>query len=124
MATGASPKRWQDQLVLILGIWIIISPFVFSYPYGSGGAINAYCSGALMVILAAVSMAGTFPWAVGLNVLLSIWVIVCPWVVNDIPDTSFDANEISAGIVSIILLVWELQANPELSKFVTRTRIS
>lgn len=124
MATGISPKRWQDQLVLILGIWIIISPFVFAYPFGAGGAVNAYCSGALMVILAAVSMAGTFSWAVGINVLLNIWLIVCPWVVNEIPDTSFDANEIAVGIVSIVLLAWEVLAHPELAKFGTRTRIS
>lgn len=114
MATGTSPKRWQDRLVLLLGIWMIISPFVFGYPYGSGGAINAYCSGVAMLVLAAVDLSGTYAWAVGLNVLLGIWLIISPWVVNGLPGSSFDANEISVGIVAIILLAWELNVDPEL----------
>jgi hypothetical protein len=114
MASETSPGRWQDKLVLILGLWIVVSPFVFGYPYGAGGAINAYCSGILMVILAAIDLSGTYPWAVGINFLLGIWLIISPWVVNGLPVYAFDGNEISVGILALILLVWEFRADPKL----------
>ena len=44
----ASYRRWQDQLILLLGLWQFITPWVFSYPIPSSEAWNAFISGAVM----------------------------------------------------------------------------
>ena len=46
MATtsNTSVKRWQDQLILLLGLWFFITPWVFGYPIPSLQAWTAFIS--------------------------------------------------------------------------------
>ena len=45
MAMHLSTRRWQDQLTLLLGLWLFVSPWVFGYPADAPQAINAYVAG-------------------------------------------------------------------------------
>lgn len=64
MANNPSVKRWQDQLILLLGLWFFITPWVFGYPTPSLQAWTAFISGAVMVLLAACNLYKTYFWAV------------------------------------------------------------
>jgi len=56
MATNFKLKRWQDQVILLLGLWLIVSPWAFSYPEGSPQMINAFASGLVIAVLAAFDL--------------------------------------------------------------------
>ena len=49
MATNFKLKRWQDQVIL----WLLVSPWAFSYPEGSPQMLNAFVSGLVIAVLAA-----------------------------------------------------------------------
>jgi hypothetical protein len=109
-------RRWQDQLILLLGLWLFITPWVFSYPIPSIQAWNAFISGAVMAILAAFDLYKTYFWAVVVNLLVGIWVAVSPWVLKVADQRELMWNELIVGLAVVVLALWEMRTDPELQK--------
>lgn len=116
MAMQFSTRRWQDQLMLLIGLWLIISPMVFGYPSDSTPAINAYIAGLVMAALAAFDLVQTHAWAVAVNVVVGVWVAVSPWLVDTVPDRMMTTSLLVSGIAAIVLGLWELRSDPELHR--------
>ena len=116
MATNFKLKRWQDQVILLLGLWLIVSPWAFSYPEGSPQMLNALVSGLVIAVLAAFDLYKTYFWAVVVNLLVGVWVAVSPWVLRLADQRVVMWNELIVGIAVVILALWELRTDPELRK--------
>lgn len=114
MATNRSLKRWQDQLILVLGLWLIVSPWAFSYPSGSTQMVNAVVSGLIIAVLAAFDLYKTYFWAVVVNLLVGVWVVISPWVLKLADQRVVMWNELIVGIAVAVLALWELRTDPEL----------
>ena len=119
MSAHLSTKRWQDGVILLLGIWLVISPWVFGYPNDSPPTINAVIAGAIMAILAAFDLYKTYVWAVLLNIVLGAWVAASPWLVTS--NRMMSASLLIVGIATIVLGLWELRSDPELHRQWKRT---
>jgi 4-amino-4-deoxy-L-arabinose transferase-like glycosyltransferase len=116
MAMQLSTRRWQDQLTVVLGLWLIFSPLVFGFPPEAPQALNFYLAGLAMVVLAAWDLIKTYMWAVVLNILIGIWVVVSPWVLSMSGFRDIVNNAVIIGLAVIILGMWELRSDPELHK--------
>jgi succinate dehydrogenase/fumarate reductase cytochrome b subunit len=116
MANNLSVKRWQDQLILLLGLWLFLTPWIFTYPIPSPQAWNAFAAGAVIAILAAFELYKTYFWAVVVHLLLGIWVAISPWVMKVASDRELMWNELIVGVAVIVLALWEMRTDPELHK--------
>ncbi|MBB5370414.1 MULTISPECIES: SPW repeat protein [unclassified Janthinobacterium] len=116
MANNFTFKRWQDQVILLLGLWLIVSPWAFSYPDGSAQMLNAIISGLVIAVLAAFDLYKTYFWAVVVNLLVGVWVAVSPWILQLANQRVMMWNELIVGIAVAILALWELRTDPELHK--------
>lgn len=116
MASNFKLKRWQDQVILLLGLWLLVSPWAFSYPEGSPQMLNAFASGLLIAVLAAFDLYKTYFWAVVVNLLVGVWVAVSPWILRLAEQRVVLWNELIVGIAVVVLALWELRTDPELHK--------
>jgi hypothetical protein len=116
MATTNSLRRWQDQLILVLGLWLIVSPWALAYPAGSVQMINAIVSGFILAVLSAFELYKTYFWAVVVNLLVGIWVAISPWVLRVADQGAVMWNELIVGIAVAVLALWEMRTDPELHK--------
>ena len=116
MASNFKLKRWQDQVILLLGLWLLVSPWAYSYPEGSLQMINAFVSGLVIAVLAAFDLYKTYFWAVVVNLLVGVWVAASPWVLRLAEQRVVMWNELLVGIAVVILALWELRTDPELHK--------
>ncbi len=98
MAIPLSAQRWQDQLIVLLGLWLFISPVALDYAAGSPEALNAYVAGAVVVLLAAFDLYQTYVWAVLLNLAVGVWVAVSPWVLQVAGVASISGNFVIVGL--------------------------
>jgi energy-converting hydrogenase Eha subunit C len=114
MAIHVSTRRWQDQVILLLGVWLCVSPYAFGYPGGSAPAVNAFIAGAIMAVLAAFDLYKTYVWAVLTNLMVGVWIAVSPWLVDVLPEKAMAASLLAVGIATIVLALWELHTDPEL----------
>jgi hypothetical protein len=116
MASNFKLKRWQDQVILLLGLWLLVSPWAFSYPEGSPQMLNALVSGLVIAVLAAFDLYKTYFWAVVVNLLVGVWVVASPWILRLAEQRVVLWNELLVGIAVVVLALWELRTDPELHK--------
>jgi hypothetical protein len=116
MAMHLNTRRWQDQLTLLLGLWLFVSPWVFGYAADAPQAINAYAAGLAMAVLAVWDLVRTYMWAVVLNILIGLWIVVSPWVLGMAGHRGMLNTSVIVGLAVIVLGLWELRSDPELHK--------
>lgn len=116
MALHYSSKRWQDQVILLIGVWLFISPLAFGYPSDSPPALNAFGAGLVMAVLAAFDLYKTYIWAVMLNVVVGVWTAFSPWLIGTLPDAYMTTSLLVSGVATVVLGSWEMRSDPELHK--------
>ncbi|MES2931979.1 MAG: SPW repeat protein [Pseudomonadota bacterium] len=121
MANAVSTKRWQDQLVLVLGIWLFISPWVLSYASDTSPAWNAHIAGIIIAVIAALELYRTYFWAAVINLLAGLWTAISPWALGVASDSTYMTNALIVGIAVFALTLWEMISDPELSKHLPGT---
>lgn len=105
-------QHWQDWLNGIVGIWLIISPWVlrFGATTGPESAMtwNFVISGAIALILAIAALTAYRMWEEWVEVVLGLWLIVSPWVLNFSTSRPALWSAIISGAVIVISAGWNL----------------
>ena len=93
----------SSVIVLLAGIWLFISPWVYGC-YGSNNAWNSWIVGAAVVILAAFRLGypAMTQWISWLNALLTIWTFISPWIYGYTPDQARFINSLCVGVIIFI----------------------
>lgn len=97
-------------LVVLVGAWEVIAPFVLGYTVATGALWDAIILGIGLIIFAGwaalsneISTIRGLNW---INVILGVWLILAPFIIGY---TSFGAalwNDIIVGIVAVVLAGW------------------
>src|SRR5215470_5610040 len=66
---------------LILGVVLVLTPWIFSYPGGLESQ-NAIVSGVVIAVLSIAALAAFTVWEEWLNLIVGLWLIVSPWVLQ------------------------------------------
>jgi hypothetical protein len=73
----ASDLSW---LSLLLGAWVVASPWIWGYDDTSGAIATDVITGAAVLAITLIGLA--FPSFLALNVLAGLWLVVAPWLVG------------------------------------------
>ncbi len=93
-------RRWQDIVMLVLGAWLIVSPFVLQYPdYTGYTAMNSYILGIGVIVFAAIALYMPQMWEEWVNLILGAWLIISPLVLGFRDDTVATANHFIVGLL-------------------------
>ena len=101
-------RRWQDHIAFIVGIWLISAPWAFgsfgpdSIPIGAA-AWNFLVCGAAVAILGVAALASYRFWEEWVNLLIGVWLIASPWVLQYIQEPLFVWNALICGILLVVL---------------------
>ena len=79
-------QHWQDWLNGIIGIWLIVSPWVLRFGSTTGPEAtmtwNFVLSGAIALSLAIAALMAYRMWEEWVDVVLGLWLIASPWVLD------------------------------------------
>lgn len=109
-------QRWQDWVMLVLGIWLFFSPFWMAgyLSAGSGAAWNSYILGVLVVIFAAAALSTGRRWEEWVQLVLGIWLIISPFILSYYAREYGGAwNQIIIGLLIGIDAIWALAITTE-----------
>ncbi len=106
-------QRWQDWVMLALAVWLFFSPFFLGYLSTTGmGAGDSYVLGVLVAIFSIAALAHPQSWEEWVNVVLGIWLIIAPFVLQFRTDNVATGNHIVLGILIAADALWALAQRP------------
>jgi hypothetical protein len=117
-AGGRSQVQTASGLNIILGLWLIIAPWVLDYSSQNNAVWNQVVIGIAVATLALVRAAAPAKFA-GLswtNFVLGAWLVVAPFVLryNDTTNTALIYwNDIIVGVLILALAAWSAMATPK-----------
>ena len=110
-------KHWQDWGNLVLGLWILASPWFLQFTTAigaevAGGAANNAVTWNLSLVgiaVAALAVAAIFAfqaWEEWTNVVLGIWLFVSPWALGFSSSALLMWNAVIVGALIVVLAGW------------------
>jgi len=108
-------ERWQDWMILTLGVWLFLAPFFMAYASLAGAAgWNSYIVGGFIAISAASALWWPAPKAPEwINLVLGLWLVAAPFVFGFYGTEAAAAwNLIAVGILVAGEAAWALAARP------------
>jgi SPW repeat len=107
-----SQEKLASSLNVIAGLWLIISPWVL-HDQTQQVYTNNVILGIIIAVLAAIRAGGAYraAWLSWINLLLGLWVIISPWVLQ-FPASQTQAfwNNVIVGVIVAILAIWSVVA--------------
>lgn len=89
---------------LVLGIWLILSPFLFSY--SSTAMTDSIILGTIIAILAVIRLsAPAQTWASWFNGIAGLWLIIAPFIIGS-TESAVLWNQITVGLAVAALGFW------------------
>ena len=107
MMKTANTLNW---LVAIVGLWVLLSPFVLGFSTLTVAVSNAVITGLVLIVLAgwaALAKVATLDrnldWV---NAVAGLWLIISPFVLGFSTTPVAMWNNVITGIVAIVLAGW------------------
>src|SRR6478736_1215138 len=101
-------QHWQDVASLVLGVWLVLSPFALGF---AGAAVWITIVLGLSVVLLAVEglviPSYLEEWG---EILFGLALLAVPWTIG-YESVSATVSSMVAGIMVILLAVWELMTD-------------
>jgi len=106
-------QHWQDWLTTLVGVWLIVSPYVLAFAMPEGVAPdlvvwNFIISGLAAVLLGVAALASYRFWEEWADVIVGLWLVLSPWVLQFAGSPVARWNAVISGLVIIISAGWTL----------------
>jgi hypothetical protein len=103
-------RRWKDVVMLVLGLWLLISPFVLQLSsYTEMAALNSYVFGIGVMVVAAIALARPKMWEEQLNLAIGLWLFIAPYVLGFQAETAAMANHMALGLLIMGDAMWAVE---------------
>lgn len=106
-------KHWADAVNAILGVWLVVSPWLLGYQDVSAAMWNASIVG---VALIAVAMGAIFvprAWEEWTECGLAAWLVASPWLLGFAAMQTAMLTAVATGVVIFALALWTLMTDSE-----------
>jgi hypothetical protein len=101
-------KHWQDPLNGLLGIWLIIAPWVLGFS-GTGRPVGTtVVAGIILLVSSIIAMSSPRAWEEWVDIVLGVLLVISPWVLGFTGTTVARDNAVICGIIMIVLALWVL----------------
>ena len=102
------PKQWEDWSSWILGIWLVLSPWILLFDQETRALENAVIIGGVILVAEVVELSIFRDWEEWINVVAGAWLAVSPWVLG-IVSMAARWNFVGVGVVVVALALYELR---------------
>ena len=107
-------SRWQDGANLVLGSWLLASPWALNY--SGAAAWNAYSLGGGILVVASIAAYMPKSWEEMINTLLGIWLVVSPFALGFADNGLVALHTVLIGILATAFAVWAMSSDQRIYK--------
>ncbi len=113
-----APKRWQDLVNGVLGLWMFASPTILGFAAPGSTAMRvAWILGLAIVVFAGIAVYMPKAWEEALNVILGIYLLASPWGLGYSDQARPTTNAVVVGLLVTALAVWAMLMDTAVQKW-------
>lgn len=101
-------RHWQDWADLMLGLLILLSPWLMGFTEARQPTINAFVVGGLIIALSALAIRHLEPWEEWVQIAFGIWLILSPWLLDYSAANGARSSHVALGLLITLLAASEL----------------
>lgn len=102
-------KRWQDWVGLVLGVLLVLSPWIMGFSGMTAAAASAWLIGAATVVLFAVALfQPDYQWEEWVNLALAVLLLISPFALGFATVTGAAYTHWILGILIGADAIWAL----------------
>jgi hypothetical protein len=102
------PRHLQDAASSMIGVGLLVSPWIGGYADDAVAVANALVTGALVALVALGAAFFARPWQSWTLAVLGVWLIASPWVLGLEAHEMAMAAAVGIGIPVFLLAAWVL----------------
>ncbi|WP_163268768.1 SPW repeat protein [Chelativorans alearense] len=106
--TRGTQETALDVVNLVVGIALVLTPWMMGYAAETTAAWNAWVVGALIGLVAIGALVSFAEWEEWANLVLGIWAIISPWLLGFAAITAAVWAHVIAGVIVAVLAGLEL----------------
>ena len=114
-------KRWQDQTCAMLGLWMMVSPWVLDFTGNrmlslgmpTAAVWTALLLGLAAVLLSFLDMYVHRTWEAALNVGIGVALLASPWLLGYSDQSVPTTNAVAVGLARAVISGWLLTCEPD-----------
>lgn len=110
-------KRWQDWVNVILGLWMVASPWIFGFAADQNPAWTAWLLGVAIVVFAGIAVYMHKAWEEAINIILGVCLIASPWVAGFADQRAPTMNSVIVGVLVTAFGVWAMLMDTAIQKW-------
>lgn len=98
--------QWKDAVNLLLGLWLVVSPWALNFTSHQTATWNAWGVGAVITLAALAALFAFQKWEEWVNAALAAWLIVSPYILAFGTQANATWNQILVGVLVGVLAIW------------------
>lgn len=103
-------RRWVDWVNVMLGLWLIASPWLLTVAASDRPAAwSSWSVGAAIVTVAFLAMYKPAVWRDAVGVMFGAWLIASPWVLGFVGASAAATNAVIIGLLAIGYALWAMR---------------
>lgn len=100
---------WQDWTYILLGCWLVVSPWEMGYSLNHAASANSWGIGGVLIVFNLIAASRVFgAGQVIFNILLGTWLILSPYPLDFAIDKVAADNTIVAGAMLVSFACWQI----------------
>ena len=107
-------KHWQDPVSVVVGLWLLISPWALQHQAEGNPTWNAVIVGVVVAAIALYAMFEVMAWEEWANAALGVWLVISPWVLGFSALAAAMWNAVIIGVVIAALALWTLGTDKDI----------
>ena len=119
------PRRWQDWVNLILGLYLFASPSILGFAAtGSVVARVAWILGLAIAVFAGIAAYLPKVWEEAVNVILGICLLASPWGLSYADQAKPATNAVVVGLLVTGLAIWAMLNNTAVRRWLQERHLT
>ncbi len=106
-------RPWQDWANLILGLWLVLSPWLLGFSGTPAAMWNALIIGVVVGLMALLHLRDGPMWEEWVNVVLGVWLILSPWILGFSGMANAMWNAVIVGLLVGVLALSVTREKPK-----------
>jgi hypothetical protein len=102
--------QWKDAVNLVLGLWLILSPWALHFAAVRAPLWNASAVGLIIAVAALAALISFQRWEEWIEAALGLWLIVSPYLLGFTAQMNATVNQVIVGLIVAALAVWAAAA--------------